>query len=368
MLTVAIIILAIIGLILVHEFGHFIVAKAFGIRVDEFSIFFPPRLFSKKFGGTQYTLGLVPVGGYVKIFGESIEEAAEGGHFNKENFSHRSRFIQAAVIVAGIVFNILAAWILLSAAYMIGVPTPVEHDGFGQVRDAAVTIVDVMPDSPAAKAGIQVNDIITGIDLGDASLPAGQNADATQQFIASHAEHSMVVGIKRGQEELHILARPADGLIEGRKALGIALDDVGTLRLSPPLALVEGAMRTADYTVLTTKGMAGLLKGAFTGTASLNEVKGPVGIVRYGVSVASEGWYYGLLLVVLISINLAIVNVLPIPGLDGGRLLFIAIEGATRKPLNEKWITRVTVASFVLIALLAIAITYNDIASWVHGA
>ncbi len=107
MMTVAIIILSIIGLILVHEFGHFIIAKAFGIRVEEFSIFFPPRLFSKKFGETKYTLGLLPVGGYVKIFGETPEEAGDTHHFNKENFSHRSRWIQAAVIVAGIIFNLL---------------------------------------------------------------------------------------------------------------------------------------------------------------------------------------------------------------------------------------------------------------------
>ena len=368
MMTVAIIILSIIGLILVHEFGHFIIAKAFGIRVEEFSIFFPPRLFSKKFGETKYTLGLLPVGGYVKIFGETPEEAGDARHFNKENFSHRSRWIQAAVIVAGIVFNVLTAWVLLSAAYMIGVPSPVEHDGFGTVQDAQVTIIDVKPDSPAQKAGIKVSDVVTGIDTGSETFHTQANAAELQQFISAHAEESMVISLKRGTQELHVLAKPTDGIIEGRKALGIALDDVGTLKLSPPLAVLEGGMRTIDYTILTTKGVGDLIGSAFKGEASLDEVKGPIGIVRYGAEVAHEGWYYGLLLVVLISINLAIINVFPIPGLDGGRLLFIAIEGITRRPLNEKWVTRVTVASFALIALLAIVITFNDVASWIHGA
>ncbi len=362
------IILGIIGLILVHEFGHFIIAKAFGIRVEEFSIFFPPRLFSKKFGGTKYTLGLVPVGGYVKIYGESPDEIGDTHHFDRENFAHRSRWIQAAVIVAGIAFNIIAAWLLLSVAYMVGVPSSVEHKGFGVVQNAQVTIVDVKPGSPADKAGIQVNDVVTSINTGTQELSLATDAVATQQFIANHADGSMVVNLKRGDEELHLLAKPADGIIEGRKALGISLDDVGVLKLSPPVALLQGGLSTATYTGLTAKGMVDLFAGIFKGSANLDEVKGPVGIVRLGAQVADEGWYYGLLLIVLISINLAIINVLPIPGLDGGRLLFIAIEGVIRKPLNEKWVTRVTVASFALIALLAIFITFNDISSWVHGA
>src|SRR6185437_5582240 len=149
-------ILILVVLIIVHEFGHFIVAKLFRIRVDEFGIFFPPKLFGKKFGETEYTFNLLPLGGFVRIFGENYDE----GHGVARSFVSKPRYIQAAVIVAGILFNLIFAWFVLSAGYMAGLPTPVDHIGYGQVQNVQVLVTSILPGSPADKAGIAAGDQI----------------------------------------------------------------------------------------------------------------------------------------------------------------------------------------------------------------
>jgi regulator of sigma E protease len=377
MISIALILIGLlVSLVLVHEFGHFIVAKLFGIKVDEFSIFFPPRLISKKFGETKYTIGLLPLGGYVKIFGENPSEieTPNENSLDKKNFSNRSRWIQAAVIVAGITFNILFAWIILSAGYMVGIHTSVEHQGIGKVQNAHVTVLDVLPGSPAEKSGIKANDIITSIQTGTATLPPNSTADQTQQFIFAHQDESMVLAINHASTSLstgattteYLLTKPADGIVPGHKALGIELDDVGILKLSPPLALVEGAILTKNLTVATWDGFASLISQAVRGRADLSGVAGPIGIARIGSSAVTQGFEATIILTALVSINLAIINLLPIPGLDGGRLLFIAIEGIRRRALPESLVTRITIASFVAIGILFILITYHDIISWLH--
>src|SRR6185312_4731937 len=147
-------ILILVVLIIVHEFGHFIVAKLFRIRVDEFGIFFPPRLFAKKFGETEYSFNLLPLGGFVRIFGENYDEGAD----EPRSFVRKARYKQALVLLAGIAFNLLFAWLVLSVGYMVGMPTPVDHIGFGQVTNTEVLVSNVIPNSPAEKAGLVPGD------------------------------------------------------------------------------------------------------------------------------------------------------------------------------------------------------------------
>src|SRR5882757_7922376 len=159
-------ILILVVLIIVHEFGHFIVAKLFKIRVDEFGIFFPPRLFAIKRGETEYSFNSLPLGGFVKIFGENYDE----GHGNARSFVSKPRYVQAAVIVAGIVFNLIFAWLVLSAGYMAGLPTPVDHQGFGAVQNVEVLVTGVLPGSPAEKAGLVAGDKIQKVQTANDSL------------------------------------------------------------------------------------------------------------------------------------------------------------------------------------------------------
>jgi len=352
-------ILLLIVLILVHEFGHFSVAKFFGIRVDEFGIFFPPRLFAWKRGETEYSFNALPFGGFVKIFGESASE--ENVQSDPRSLVCKPRLVQAAVIVAGVVFNILFAWAALSAAYVYGLPTSVEHKGVGQVQDARVTLTSVLPGSPAAQAGLLAEDVIVGVQTGTAELPMGANADALQAFIAAHQNESLVLTVARLGEEKTFLAKPTEGLVAGQKAIGVSLDDVGMLQLPVHLALVQGAVLTCQMTVGTAVGLGNFFYSIVTGTANWSGVAGPIGIAGIGASAVQDGFIATVILMSLISINLAIINLLPIPGLDGGRLLFIIIESIIRRPISEKLSLRLTIMGFALLAMLMIVVSFHDI-------
>lgn len=361
-MTYLIFILILVVLILAHEFGHFIVAKAFGIRVDEFGIFFPPRLFAKKIGETEYSLNTIPLGGFVRIFGEN---AKDGGN-DLRSFSRKPRLVQAMVLLAGIIFNILFAWLVLSAGYMMGMETSVDHAGFGKVADAHVVIVDVVPGSPADKAGIKANDVLNVAQTGTAMLPLGSTADQTQAFIFAHQDESLILTLSRGDQKLNLLAKPVEGIVPGHKAIGVEFDDVGILKLSPPLALAEGAILTERMTVAIAQGLGGFFLQLVHGAANWGGVAGPIGIAGIGSAAVKTGPAATILLTAMISINLALINLLPIPGLDGGRLLIVLIEAIIRRPLPEQWVFRATLAGFALLVLLMVVITFHDILHLVH--
>ncbi len=347
-------------LILAHEFGHFIVAKAFGIRVDEFGIFFPPRLFGKKFGETTYTINALPFGGFVKIFGENADETTTEIEKSR-SFVHKPRLVQAAVIVAGIIFNIIFAWIIVSVGYMIGMQTSKDHIGVGTVGQVHTTVVQVLPNSPAEKAGIKPNDIVEKVQTATEALQENSTATEVQQYITAHGEQSMVIMVKRDNKPLTFVAKPAEGIVPGHKALGIQLDDVGILRLNPLLAFVQGAIVTKEMTIATAVGLGSFFYTIAHGTANFGAVAGPIGIVKIGASAVSQGIANTIILTALISINLAIINIIPIPGLDGGRLLFIVIEAITRKPISEKFASRFTMAGLALLITLMLVISYHDV-------
>ncbi len=356
-------ILILIGLILVHEFGHFIVAKAFRIRVDEFGIFFPPRLFAKRFGETEYSLNVLPFGGFVRIFGEDRNEAAN----NPRSFANKPRLVQAAVIVAGVLFNILFAWLMFSAGYMAGLPTSASSETFGEVRDVQAMIVGIYPDSPAERAGLKPEDTVVSLQTGKGeSTPKDAGSKEIRQFITAHQDESVIITVLRKGEEKVFLAKAEEGLIEGRKAVGIELDDVGTLQLPLHLALIQGALLTKETTIMVAQGLGGFFSKLVRGTADFSTVAGPIGIVNFGADAVGQGFAAAVVLTALISINLAIINLLPIPGLDGGRLLIIAIEGVLRRPVPERLTTGLTIAGFALLILLMLVVSYHDIVRLVN--
>lgn len=355
-------ILILVLLILVHEFGHFIVAKTFGIRVDEFGIFFPPRITAIKRGETEYSLNWLPFGGFVRIFGENAQEGAG----NPRSFASKGRLVQAAVIVAGVVFNFLFAWLALSAGYMAGFPTSLNHIGFGIVSDAHPQIVQVLPHSPAQKAGLMAGDRVEALHTATAQLdtrtPGADRAAEVQAFIAGHQNESILLQVLRDGKEKEFLAIPAEGLVQGKKALGIELDDVGVLQLPVHLALLQGALLGKQMTIGIALGLGHFFYQIGTGTADFASVAGPIGIAGLGSQTVQQGFIATLLLMALISINLALINLLPIPGLDGGRLLFIAIEAVIRRPISPKLSVVLTLAGFGLLILLMLVVSYHDIA------
>jgi regulator of sigma E protease len=351
-------ILILVALIIVHEFGHFIVAKLSKIRVDEFGIFFPPRIASIKKGETEYTLNALPFGGFVKIFGEN---PSEGAH-DPRSFSRKPRIIQAAVVVAGVVGNLLAAWLLLSAGYVHGMPTSTAHAGFGEVQNPQTMVVEILPNSPAYIAGLAPKDVIVRIENGMQQLESGASAEEITEFITSHPEESVVVTVLRDDIEQTFLAKPAEGLVPGKKVIGMRLADVGTLQLPVHLALLQGAVLTYDIAVQTAQGLGGFVSNIFRGAADFSTVAGPIGIVAYGSSYIAEGFVSTILIAASLSVALAIFNLLPIPGLDGGRLLFIVIEGVSGRTISQKLSLRLTIAGFALLITLMLVVSYHDIA------
>ncbi len=355
-MSLLIFIAILVALIWVHELGHFSVAKLFGIRVDEFAIGFPPRLLTVQWGETRYSFNLLLIGGYVSIYGENPGEGDD-----PRSLTHKNRAIQALVLFAGIFFNIAFAWLLLAGGYMAGLPTSEGSNTFGAVEGVVPTVVALIPDSPAMKAGLMQGDVVQTAETATTQLSADATAVEVQSFITAHPEETILLHVLRDGEAHTIAARPAEGIVEGRKALGVQLSDVGTLALPFHLALGEAAVVASNLTVATVHGLGSLIAGAVTGSANLNDVAGPIGIASVGTEAVQTGVTATLFITVLISINLAIVNLLPIPGLDGGRLFILLIESVIRRPVAPQWVTRFTLAGFAFILVVFVLVSVNDI-------
>jgi regulator of sigma E protease len=265
-------------------------------------------------------------------------------------------------MLAGIAFNIIFAWLALSGGYMVGLQTPVNHQGFGEVQNARPMIVGVYPDSPAARAGLMGGDTVTAAQTGSATLENGADAESLQEFIAAHQEESIIFTVERAGKEETFLAKAEEGLIEGKKAVGIQLDDVGILQLPVHLALAQGALATKNLTISTAQGLSQFFGKLFTGRGDFSQVSGPIGIAQVGSQAVESGFAAAAVIAALISINLALINLIPVPGLDGGRLLFIIVEAIIRRPISQKLSIGLTLAGFALIILLMVLVTYSDIA------
>lgn len=367
MMSILFFIIILAVLILAHEFGHFIVAKRSGIRVDEFGLGFPPKIWGKKVGETKYTLNLFPIGGFVKIFGENPDEESMSGPDAERSFVNKPKYVQAAVIGAGIVFNILFAWFLISFGFMWGLPTSVDAvpEG-GMLKDPALVITEVLPHSPADNAGLKVGDAILSLREGE-NVMVAPSLGTTQEFIAAREGKEVAVSIKRGKYVTEdFMIKPIAGIAD-RPVIGIAMDEIGTLRLPPHLALWEGAKLTVALTRATFIGLADFFGNLVTGKADLSGVSGPVGIVGIVGEASGFGFIYLLSLTALISINLAIINLVPFPALDGGRLLFLLIEVLKGSPIKPVIANIANGIGFVLLILLMVVITYHDIAKMVTG-
>jgi len=349
-------------LIIAHEFGHFIVAKKSGIRVDEFAIGFPPKIWSKKIGETKYSLNLIPFGGFVKIFGEDPDKESISGPDSHRSFVNKPKHIQAAVISAGVFFNILLAWLLISIGLVSGLPMPVNFAPENtEVINSSLVITSVAVDSPAFIAGIKAGDKISALTTNTEAL---QEVDvkSMQNFIATHEGEEIFVLYKRAKMEPRALSViPESGLLEDRAAIGVSMDMIGTLKLPIHQAFWEGAKMTINLTMAIAVGFVNLIMDAFTGEADIKNISGPVGIIGLIGSAAEFGFVYLLGFTAFISINLAIINMLPFPALDGGRLFFLLIEVIKGSPIKPKIANTANFIGFVLLILLMVIVTFNDV-------
>ncbi len=360
-MTTAILFLFILALLVfVHELGHFLVAKASKIRVDEFGIGFPPKIFGKKYGETLYSFNWIPFGGFVKIFGENPDEESISGPDSARSFVNKNRGIQAGVLVAGVTFNVLFAWLLLSLGFMIGLPVSSSDYKASEVTNPQTTITMVISGSPAEKANLKTGDVITAMSAQGKKL-AVISPKSIVNFIGANQDSKLTVSYTRGETTGSAEVVPESGISPDHKSIGVALDEVGILKLGLFGALGKGFAVTIQISKDIAVGFFNLISEMFQGKAKLDNLSGPIGIAKMVGDARTLGFNYLLTFTAFISINLAVLNLMPFPALDGGRLLFVAIEATVRRRISPKILNSVNAIGFALLIFLMVVVTYRDV-------
>lgn len=397
MLLTVIVFLVMLGvLIFVHELGHFVVARRNGIRASEFGFGFPPRAVGIQFlekgadgkkgkwriiwgskdgddeneqkdlakahenhmrGGTIYSLNWIPLGGFVKIKGED-----GGSSEDEDSFAAKSAWTRIKVLAAGVTMNFVLAWIIISIGLMIGDPQPVEL-GKTNVKNAIIQVDQVAPGSPAESMGLMVGDIIVKSQPG----PNGQTltfntTQDVQDYVNENKGQKMTLEVKRGNKLITASGTPRANPPEGQGALGIQFSENVFVKLPWYQALWEGLITTLSLIKLIVVSLFVILKNLIMGHGAGGvELAGPVKIGMYTKQATEMGLIYVLHLTAILSINLGIINILPIPALDGGRILFVLIEKIKRKPINRNMEQAFHTIFFVVLVSLMLFVTFKEV-------
>ncbi len=334
-------------LIFAHEFGHFIIAKSFGIGVLKFSLGFGRKLVGKKIGETEYLISWVPLGGYVKLLGDTEGETLPPED-EKRSFLNQSVWKRMAVVLAGPVFNLVLAVIVFYGVHLAGIPALTARVG------------DVQAESAAAAAGVKPGDVIVRIS----GKPVAYWDDLAP-VIARGKGEPVRIEIDRGGRALTLQVAPR--LVKGKNLFGEEVEtyklgispagQVVTKRSGPLGALTASLAQTWAITKLTAVSIVKLIDG----TLSAKTLGGPILIAKIAGVQAREGVVPFLLFMALLSINLAVLNLLPIPVLDGGHLLFYLVEIALRRPVSLKFRERAQQVGFALLIMLMIWVFMMDV-------
>jgi len=350
MITAILFLIILSILVFVHELGHFLFSKLFKVRVDEFALGFPPRIFSFKKGETTYALNALPLGGYVKIHGENPEDSDDKN--DQRNFQNISWWKQVLILSAGVLFNIIFAWILMSMSLFIGT-SKISVSGLDSKYiqgENKIIIQQVVKDSPAEKAGIKPGDGVEYID--------GKNVEKindVQDYIKQAPKNFNIILSDKGATSSVEVTKNENNTI------GVALAEVAKVRMGFFPSLWYGAQGTFNLTYQIFDGVLGFFKKLFIGQGSWDEVSGPVGIAKVVGDSSREGFVSLLFITILISISLAAMNILPFPALDGGRIVIALIEGVMRRKLPLKVVNALNSFGFILLLILMMVVTFKDI-------
>ncbi len=352
LLVVAILVL----LIVVHELGHFAAAKWFGIRVEEFGIGYPPRALTLgKIGDTEYTVNWIPFGGFVRLFGDEGEKQHGSGAL-----MDASRGVRAMVLVAGVAMNVLMGWALFTYALHLGVPRAVDESTPG----AYLLITNVVAGSPAEAAGLAEGDRVVAVTAQDATL-ADLTPGTVSDFISARAGKQVSITYMRTGVTSTVVARPANAIIPdeaSRPALGVGLALVSDAPLSWGSSALAAFGSVRDAFTAVVGGLWTMLADTFHGKSAVADVVGPVGLVKVVGDAAKHGFGNVLALAAFISVNLAVINLIPIPALDGGRIFLLGFEAIFRKDAPRLFVQILNIIGVACILLLMIVVTYHDIA------
>jgi regulator of sigma E protease len=364
--AVLLFVLILLVLVIVHEFGHFIVAKLTKMRVDEFAFGFPPRLFAKKYGETTYAINALPLGGYVSIWGENGSEEdkkANGASTHPRAFGNRPWWAQLLVLVAGVTMNMLLALVIFIGISYGKVTVSADDPIFGsRIKESSLMVADVSRESPAYKAGVIPGSTILKVTSGGAVAPL-TTATSLVAFIAAHQNTPFTIAYRSpdGEEKTTTVAA-VYGIVPDKKALGVSIEQVGVVTTTIPEAISMGYGKTLTITSLTIEGLLGVITSAFKGDEVLSSLSGPVGIAKIVGDTSEYGTNAILTLIAVLSINLAIFNALPLPALDGGRVVVVLVETAIRRKVPYKYYAWVNIIGFFALMLLLVVVTINDIA------
>lgn len=364
--TVAAFIGILVVLVLVHELGHFLVAKRAGITVEEFGVGFPPRIASVMRGGTRYSLNWIPLGGFVKMLGEDgdvevrrlreqgldgaqVEQAMQGA------FNRRPLWIRIAVLLAGVVMNFVLASVLFAVA--VSLPQP--------VQSGPLTVTEVQEDSPA-EGVLEVGDVIVAAD----GLSFERSRDLTD-YIAERPGVTVILSVERDGEATNLRVVPRAVILEDRQRgigpVGFSyeperIDEEPSLASGPIDAVMRGTSTAALIAVQIPGGLADTVGGLLgLNPDAAGDARGPIGIAQETGRVLEAPLYSQLVFVGLLSVNLAVLNVLPFPPLDGGRIAVVLLEGLRRRKLPAEREALVYLAGFAVLIALVILISIQDI-------
>lgn len=384
-MTILIFLIVLSVLVVAHEWGHFIVAKKSGMKVHEFGWGFPPRAFGaykdpktnkwvfvwgkgksnlketvggdarqEEYPATLYSVNWLPLGGFVKIKGENGEDAGAS-----DSFASQKIWKRALVLVAGVVMNFILAAVLLGIGFMIGLPTDISG-GVDKhaiiVKEPFVSIQQVEKDSPAAKSGLVFGDKVTAFNATPIT-----SSEQLRTVIKETGFAPSKIEVDREGEKKILDVVPAKIGSEDVPRLGIMLADAGIVRYPWYLAIYKGI--TAAWFGLLSIFIAFflLMKGLVMGSGMAFDVSGPVGIATVVGQSARMGIQYLINVSAMISLSLAAMNILPIPALDGGRLLFVIIEAIIRRPVPQRIEQAAHSIGFLLLMALIVVVTYRDI-------
>jgi regulator of sigma E protease len=350
-------------LVCAHEFGHFIAAKRAGIRVDEFGFGFPPRIIGKTFRGTLYSLNWIPLGGFVKIKGVAGDDAKAADNLHaSDSFGSKPFHTKFTILFAGILMNLCLAVGLFSVVYLIGIQTVPEQVTAGAVvLDQQVVVAGVIPGSPAEAGGILAGDTIEAVN--GQPIQTGNDLRAATGDVPGEA---VTVSVRHDDASREISLETATLEFEGQQytGIGIGLQELATVRYPWYLAAWKGLTTTIWTVAQIGLALWDIAVNALARGQVGDDFAGPVGIAVLTGQVAELGIANLLQFTALLSVNLAVFNLLPIPALDGGRLAFVVLEKIRRRPVSLRSEAIVHNIGFALLLLLVLLVTLKDLSRY----
>lgn len=359
-MTILLFLIILTVLVIIHEAGHFFTAKKFGIKVEEFGFGFPPKAFGIKRGETVYSINWLPIGGFVRLYGE---DEAGSGKIGKQKeitkdlgrtFFARPAWQRALVIVAGVAMNFILGAVLISYIFA----------QYGMPVSDRVSIMSVSKSSPAEKAGFISGDVIKSV--GNISV---KDSKTLTDFVGENLGKEISIKVKRGNEEKTLNVTPREISPTGEGPMGVGISENFIIKKYPWYSTIfYGVIEAFSRCWLILAGLGTVVFQLITQAQLPAGVAGPVGIAQLTGQIAKDQGAIGVLnLVSFISLNLAVLNILPIPALDGGRLFFVLIELITRRKVNPKYEGYAHAAGMILLLTLIALITFHDLSRLISG-